>query len=247
MTMHEGHRRRLRERFRLEGLENFQPHEVLELLLFYAHARGDVNPLAHQLLDTFGSLRGVLEAPVDQLMQVPGVGLETATLISLMVPMFRRYEMCLGEERKRIQNYREVKEHCCALLTGLRKERFYVICLSSQMQIVGQQLLAEGSLTEVMAHPRVIVETVLNHNAYAVILCHNHPGGSMQPSADDIAVTRKMEAILTQLSIALVDHVVVADGKAYSMMEHGDFTSNLLRIGGKSGLREDEQGDGLWL
>ena len=101
MTMHDGHRCRLRERFRLEGLENFQPHEVLELLLFYARARGDVNPLAHTLLDTFGSLRGVLEAPVDQLTQVPGIGEETATLLSLMVPMFRRYELCICQERKR--------------------------------------------------------------------------------------------------------------------------------------------------
>ena len=74
MTMHDGHRRRLRERFRLEGIENFQPHEVLELLLFYARARGDVNPLAHRLLDVFGSLKGVLEAPVDQLCAVEGVG-----------------------------------------------------------------------------------------------------------------------------------------------------------------------------
>ena len=88
--MHEGHRQRMRDRFRTEGLDNFAPHEVLELLLFYARARGDVNPLAHRLLETFGSLRGVLEAPVEHLCTVEGVGEETATLLSMMVPMFRR-------------------------------------------------------------------------------------------------------------------------------------------------------------
>ena len=246
MTMHDGHRRRLRERFRLEGLENFQPHEVLELLLFYARARGDVNPLAHALLDTFGSLRGVLEAPVDQLTQVPGVGEETATLLSLMVPMFRRYELCICQERKRLMNCREVKEYCSALLTGLRKERFYVISMSTQMRVVGQRMLAEGTLSEVMAHPRMVVETALNHNAYGVILCHNHPGGSERPSMGDVDITVELESVLSKLGIALIDHVIVADGKVYSMIEHGDFSSHIFSGSLKSGLREDEQWDGQW-
>ena len=246
MTMHDGHRRRLRERFRLEGLENFQPHEVLELLLFYARARGDVNPLAHTLLDTFGSLRGVLEAPVDQLTQVPGVGEETATLLSLMVPMFRRDELCICQERKRLMNCREVKEYCSALLTGLRKERFYVISMSTQMRVVGQRMLAEGTLSEVMAHPRMVVETALNHNAYGVILCHNHPGGSERPSMGDVDITVELESVLSKLGIALIDHVIVADGKVYSMIEHGDFSSHIFSGSLKSGLREDEQWDGQW-
>ena len=89
--MHEGHRQRMRERFRLEGLDNFAPHEVLELLLFYARVQGDVNPLAHELLDSFGSIKGVLEARPEQLMAVKGVGEETATLLSLIVPVFRKY------------------------------------------------------------------------------------------------------------------------------------------------------------
>ena len=97
MTMHDGHRKRMRERFRLNGLEGFAPHEVLELLLFYGRARGDVNAIAHALLDTFGTLQGVLEATPAQLMSVPGVGEETATLISLMIPMFRRYSVCAAE------------------------------------------------------------------------------------------------------------------------------------------------------
>lgn len=247
MTMHEGHRQRLRERFRLEGLESFAPHEVLELLLFYARARGDVNPLAHLLLQTFGSLRGVLEAPADQLMRVPGIGEETATLLSLMVPMFRRYELCICEERKKLQNYREVKEYCSALLTGLRKERFYLISVSTQMRVVGLRLLAEGTLSEVPAHPRQVVETALNHNAYGVILCHNHPGGSARPSIGDVTVTQEIEGVLAHLGIALIDHIIVADGKVYSMIEHGDFTSTLFHGIGKTGLREEEQWDGQWL
>lgn len=243
MTMHDGHRRRMRERFRLEGIEGFAPHEVLELLLFYARARGDVNPLAHRLLDTFGSLKGVLEAPVDQLCAVDGVGEETATLISLMVPLFRRYELCLCEEKKRLVRFRDVEEYCRALLVGLRKERFYVISLSTQMRVVGQRIVGEGSLSEVPAYPRLVVETALNHNAYGVILCHNHPGGEAVPSYGDVEVTRELEGMLAKLGIALMDHIIVADGQTYSMAVQDDFACSLVRGGKKWYFRESDSWD----
>lgn len=243
MTMHEGHRRRLRERFRLEGLERFAPHEALELLLFYARARGDVNPLAHRLLDTFGSLKGVLEAPADQLCAVEGVGEETATLIAMMVPLFRRYELCLCEQTQRLRLYGDVQKYCRALLTGLRKERFYVISISTQMKVLGQRIVAEGSISEVPAYPRLVVETALNHNAYGVILCHNHPGGEPLPSAGDVDVTRDLEGMLAKLGIALMDHIIVADGQTYSMVQHGDYQCSITRGGKQWYFREDDAWD----
>ena len=228
MTMHEGDRQRVRERFRLEGLDNFAPHEVLELLLFYARARGDMNPLAHRLLDTFGSLKGVLEAPVDQLCAVDGVGQETATLLSLMVPVFRRYALCLCEEKTSLRNFNDAEEYCRALLTGMRKERFYMVCLSAQMRVLGHRLVSEGTLTEVPAYPRLIVETALNHNAHGVVLCHNHPGGDPVPSFGDIEVTHSLDKVLASLNIMLLDHVVVGDGSAYSMVKNGDYRCSLM-------------------
>lgn len=246
MTMHDGHRQRLRERFRREGLEGFAPHEVLELLLFYARARGDVNPLAHRLLEAFGSLKGVLEAPADQLCSVDGVGEETATLLSMMVPLFRRYALCLTKEQCRLVNYRAVMDYCQALLTGLRKERFYVICLSAQMKVLGQRIIAEGSLTEVPAYPRLVVETALNQNAYGVILCHNHPGGVAMPSVGDVDVTRDLEPILARLGVVLIDHIVVSDADTYSMAAHHDFQCTAIQNGGGRYLHEDGAADDLW-
>ena len=244
MTMHDGHRRRIRERFRLEGLEGFAPHEVLELLLCYARARGDVNPLAHRLLEVFGSLRGVLEAPVDQLCAVEGVGEETATLLSLMVPLFRRYEMSRCEQVQRLTHYKDVQEYCRALLTGLRQERFYVISLSAQMKVLGRRIVGEGSLSEVAAYPRLVVETALNHNAYGVILCHNHPGGEAIPSAGDVDVTRELETVLARLGIALVDHIIIAENGSYSMVQHGDYASSLVRnASGRSFRAADAEHD----
>lgn len=239
MTMHEGHRQRLRERLRREGLEAFAAHEVLELLLFYTRTRGNVNPLAHRLLETFGSLKGVLEAPVEQLMDVEGVGEETASLLAMMVPLFRRYELCRCEETRLLKNYKAVVEYCRALLTGLRKERFYVICVSIQMKLLGQRIVAEGDLTEVMAYPRLVVETALNQNAYGVILCHNHPGGDAVPSVGDVDVTRELEAVLAKLGVALLDHVIVAEGKTYSMRQHGDYVCSITRTEKARRFRED--------
>lgn len=246
MTMHEGHRARLRERFRREGFENFAPHEVLELLLFYTRARGNVNPLAHKLLETFGTLKGVLEAPVEQLMAVEGVGEETASLLALTVPLFRRYELCLCEEKRKLKHYSDVEDYCRALLTGLRKERFYVICVSTQMKVLGQRIIAEGDLSEVMAYPRMVVETALNQNAYGVILCHNHPGGEALPSIGDVDVTRDLEALLAKLGIGLMDHIIVADGRTYSMIQHGDYVCSLDRRELSRRFREDGPEDDLW-
>lgn len=247
MTMHEGHRSRMRERFRKEGLEGFAPHEALELLLFYARARGDVNPLAHDLLENFGSIKGVLEARPEQLMAVKGVGEETATLLSMIVPLFRKYQECVCAERKVLRNRVAAEGYCAALLAGLRTERFYVISLSSAMSVLGQRAVGEGSLNEVPAYPRLVVETALNYNAFGVVLCHNHPGGVAEPSPDDVAVTQNVEAVLRHLGIRLIDHIIIAGSAAYSMSLNGHLAATGVRtqIDGKR-CREDEQ-EYVWL
>ena len=221
--MHDGHRKRMRERFRQEGLEGFADHEALELLLFYGRARGDVNPLAHTLIDHFGSLQAVLEARPDQLTAVPGVGEETATLIAFIMSMFRRYNECLCRENTRIGTLSEMKRYCQALLSGWRTERLYAICMTGDHQLLGRRLIAEGTTGAVAAHPRKVVEAALNLNARAVILCHNHPGGSNWPSHEDVATTVHINALLDGMEIELLDHLIVAGSEVYSMSEHGDF------------------------
>jgi len=212
-------------------MDGFAAHEVLELLLFYGRARGDVNPLAHTLLDTFGSLKGVLEARPEQLMSVPGIGEETATLISMMLPVFRRYSACVCQEHKRISNRREAQMYCKALLAGWRTERFYILCLSADNQLLGQRLIAAGTLTEVPAYPRLVVETALNYNAHSVIICHNHPGGSPEPSVDDVETTKRLRYLLEGMHINLLDHLIVAGEEVHSMVQHGDLNDEPVTRG----------------
>jgi len=240
--MHEGHRKRMRERYRKEGLDGFADHEVLELLLFYGRARGDVNPLAHTLMDTFGSLKGVLEAKPDQLMAVHGLGEETATLISLMLPMFRRYNACLCRERRRFATRTEVKQFCKALLSGWRAERLYVIGLDADHQLLGQRLIAEGTTGGVQMQPRLVVEAALNLNARAVILCHNHPGGTPWPSVQDLNATAHINLLLGNLEIELLDHVIVAGDTAYSMDENNELRRGLELVANTRSQAADSGG-----
>ncbi len=222
LNPHTGHRNRMRERFRLEGLDGFAYHEALELLLFTTRTRGNVNPLAHDLLEAFGSFKGVLEATPEQLMTVKGVGEETATLLSLIVPLMRKYEQSVCEQKIFLHNKCEVEAYCRSMLVGLKRERFFMICLSPNMTVVGQRVIGDGAIGEVPAYPRVVVETALNYNASAVILCHNHPGGDALPSYADLDVTCRLFKALDPLGIRLVDHIIVADSKTYSMCQAGD-------------------------
>ena len=220
---HEGHRKKLRDRFiREKGFENFEDHQILELLLFYANPRSDTNPAAHALLEQFDNLKNVLEARPEKLMAVPGVGESAATLISMVVPLTRVWERSAMKTPMRIGNSRDAEHYCKSLLLGEQNERFYVICLNAQCQIVGKRRISEGSLSEVSAYPRSVVETSLNHNAHSVLLCHNHPGGTCAPSQEDITSTLQLQRILNALNILVLDHIIVAGNMTYSMIQHGD-------------------------
>ena len=216
---HDGHRERMRERYRKQGLDGFAPHEVLELLLFYAIPRKNVNPLAHALIERFGSLHAVLEAAPEQLMRVEGVGPSVAQYLTLFHQVEKRLALSREKPRPRIQNRAMAESYCARLLAGAKREHFYVVCLNGQMEVLHDALIAVGSLTDVPAYPRVVAEAALNHNAHAVLLCHNHPGGSPIPSQNDLNATARIGEILAGLDIALADHIIVTDTETLSMID----------------------------
>ena len=222
-NLHAGHREKLRRRFMDEnGFDHFADHQILELLLFYAEPRKDTNPLAHQLLDEFGSLKGVLEARPEMLMKVKGIGDKAATLISMVVPLTRVWNRCAMNAPNRIGNSRDAEKYCMSMLAGHRTERFYVIALNARCQVLGRRKISDGSLSEVSAYPRLVMETALNYNAHSVLLSHNHPGGTCAPSPEDIASTQQLQRLLNGVGILVLDHIIIAGSNAYSMIEHGD-------------------------
>jgi len=216
---HDGHRKRMRDRFVTQGLDGFAPHEVLELILFYGIPRANVNTLAHRLMDTFGSLHGVLEADAKDLAKVEGIGEKTAVLLSLFGHVDRELEKSRSAARKRLKNRAAAQKHCLGLLAGLRQEHVYLVCLNAQMEVVQNALIAKGTLNEVQAYPRLVAEAALRANAHAVVLCHNHPGGAFFPSQADLEMTAALGKLLNELDVTLIDHIIVAGEDALSMVE----------------------------
>lgn len=218
---HTGHRQRMRERFLADGLQGFAPHEILELILFFAIPQRNVNPLAHRLINHFGSLHGVLDAPAEELEKVDGVGRYAATLLSLFSHVSRQLAMSREGEKRFIGNRRLASEHCFHLLRGLQEEHFYAVCLDAKLCLIKDVLISRGTQDEVPAYPRLVAEAVLRHNAHSVVLCHNHPGGSSFPSQHDLDVTKKLGDMLSALGVVLADHVIVSGTDAFSMVSHG--------------------------
>ncbi len=219
--MHEGHRNRLKTRFLKDGLDGFEPHQVLELLLFYSIPRKDTNELAHQLLKKYGSLSGVFEADPKDLSKNPGIGENTAFLLSLIPQLSRRYFNDKWGDKPELNSSTKAGEYAVSLFAGRTYEAFYIICLDSQNRVNYAELVHEGTINEAPVYPRVLVEAALRHKANCVILAHNHPGGSMNPSRADIEATRTICNALESISIKVIDHIIVCGGKYYSFAENG--------------------------
>lgn len=221
MSMHGGHRKRVKDRFLSEGLDAFEDHQVLELLLFYCIPRRDTNELAHRMIDEFGSLAGLFEAEPKDIQKRCGVSENTAILVSLIPPVARRYFTAKWGEKPKLTSSSKAGEYAISLFAGRTYEAFQVICLDSQNRVNYAALVQEGTLTEAPVYPRLVVEAVLRHKANSVILAHNHPGGSMQPSRADIEVTGRISKALEAISVKVVDHIIVAGDKYFSFKENG--------------------------
>jgi len=216
-SIHAGHRQRIRERLRTAGLNAFSEHEVLELLLTYAIPRVDVNPLAHELIATFGSLNAVLDADESELMRVKGMGESAALLLTMMPQLMSRYQLSALGDRPVIMTLADAKAYCAPLFIGASEEHIYMICLDQAGHVLHRTLLYTGTVNRVELPPRTVVETALRHHAHAVILAHNHPSGIPEPSQADLDVTRRIGTALYMIGIKLVDHLVFAGANAFSI------------------------------
>lgn len=220
--LHGGHRQRLRSRFLKEGIDSFEDHQVLELLLFQAIPQHDTNPIAHRLLKRFGSLSAVFEADPRDLESVEGVGSNAATFLSLIPQITRRYFYDRVRHSKRALNTSEAAaEYLMPLMAGRSEEVFYAICLDSRLRVLYPALISEGTVKDALVHPRHVVEAAVRHKAATVILAHNHPAGSVKPSIHDHKLTRNLVQALGGISVQVVDHIIVAGEQIYSFQREG--------------------------
>ena len=221
MGVHDGHRDRKREQFLRCGAESFADHELLELLLYYAIPQKDTNPIAHALMERFGSLQAVLSAPPEELMETPYIKEKAAVLLRLAPALYQRVLMG-GEDREIILDTRErIGEFFRRIFIAHATEVMYLLCLDGKGKKKSLLKLSEGDVGSVGINIRQIMEHALRANAVMVVLAPNHPRGVAMPCHVDVIATRMVGDALDTIGVRLVDHVIVADNDYISMAESG--------------------------
>lgn len=213
----EGHRERVKEVYRKNGLESMPDHNVLELLLFYAIPRRDVKPIAYNLINRFKTLENVFNADIDTLKTVDGVGENAAILISL----FRNINVRILENRnsaiKVLDTSQKSKTYAENLLRSSENEKLIVICLDNKCGIINHHIAAEGTVNCAIVDQKKIIEYAIRDNAASLILAHNHPQGDPYPSTEDVNFTVKTLSLLRPIQIDLNDHIIVGCNSTISM------------------------------
>jgi DNA repair protein RadC len=213
-----GHRARLRERFLKGGFESPADYEVLEILLTLCIPRRDVKPAAKALLKQFGSVRGVLDAPVGELQRVPGIGAVAPVALRIIRETAALYLRQSIEGRPVLDNGEKLADFWRLRLGPLRNEVFEVAYLDHHYQLIedGVERLEEGTPAETVVYPRKVMESALRKQASHIVVAHNHPTGDVTPSDHDKRLTRALQQAGQPLGIKVIDHLIVAAEKTYS-------------------------------
>ena len=219
-SIHDGHRKRFKGEF-LARPDSFPDHKLLELLLFYANPRGDTNPVAHGLMDRFGSLAGVMDALPEELMKVPGVGEHAVVLLKAVKETGGRYLSSRSRMDEIVRGTGDIYEYLKDYFYGARNERIFLLCLDGKGKVLGTRKIGEGNVNAAEITTRGVVEAALSLNASQVVLAHNHPSGLALPSDGDVFSTRRLANVLEAVKVELVDHVVFSDDDMVSLRASG--------------------------
>lgn len=216
---HTGHRERMKAEFLVRGLEGWPDHRVLELLLFYTIPQGDVNDLAHELVERFGSLAGVLDASVEELKKVKGVGDHTAVFLRMLPAVLGRYQGARTRLSAIINSPEEAYAWLEPYFFGARNEMVYVLCMDGKRQVLGVRKVAEGSIELAEVNTRRIAEEAIGLRAAQIYVAHNHVSNLAIPSQADWLTTDTLRGALRPIGIELIDHLVFVDGDMVSLKD----------------------------
>lgn len=215
--IHDGHRERMRQQYKQNGLTVFQPHQIVEMLLFYAIPRKDTNETAHRLLDTYHTLSGVLSASYDSLCSVPGMTPGAALFVRFCGDLIRQYGLQEVDESLVLDTADKVRAFVAPQFVGEKNERLLLLCLNAKNRLLFNGFVSEGTISATEIHVRKIMEKALSNQASAVILAHNHPAGFARPSLEDRHATQVVGMVLASVGITLLDHCIVAGSDCLSM------------------------------
>lgn len=219
-NIHENHRQRLFDTIEKIGLENVNDYLALEFILTYIIPRKDTNPIAHRLLDEFGSVSNVFDANFETLMQVEGVGSRSAKLITLIPQIFHRYTQDKAKNVKFLKIVKDMIDYCKSFLYNKSLEEIYVICLNENYKILATKFLAKGTLNYVNIGQKDFFNIILNtKGTKRVILTHCHPDGSCAPSVSDESSTVKLIDMCQNIGVELIDHLIVGKDGVFSIIK----------------------------
>lgn len=227
INIHAEHRKRIKERFVNHGLSEFCDHEILELLLYYALPRKDTNKLGHTLIKTFGSLSAVFDAPVSELCKVPGISMHSAILLKMVPQLAAKYISDSNKETKVFDDYENTGKYFTAKFIGSVNEQLYAAYFDNGMHLIDCVLMSSGDVNSSHVSPRAIASHAVAKNASFVIMAHNHPGGTVIPSADDLNTTRVCASALDIIGAKLVEHYIVAGNNYMGIMKMREIRNKL--------------------
>lgn len=215
-----GHRSRVKDKFMASGFDSFADYEILEFALFFAIERIDVKPLAKELIKKFGSIKQVLDADFDDLLNTPGLSRHSAIFLVFLREMAAYYSYLDIKDSKSLSSPEAVVDYLIAVLSGEKIEKFYVVLLDSGNKVIECKEIESGTVNKSVIFPRKIAEAALSNKASAVIIAHNHPGGTLKPSQNDIDATNAVKAALQTIDVAILDHIIVSGNKYFSFKEY---------------------------
>lgn len=215
-----GHRKRLREKLNKDE-QALADYEILELVLGTVILRSDTKPLAKELLNRFGTLRGVLDAQDEDLRQLKGFGESLVSHWKLLRELFSRYMESGISEKKQLSSPAEVAEMARIRLGRKEKEEFWAAFLDNQNRLISWERISTGTVNTTMIYPRELMEQALQRKASSLVIVHNHPGGNLTPSSPDIEITRHIVQAGRILGIRLLDHLIITADTYYSLKDEG--------------------------
>jgi len=228
--LHKGHRERLRTQFSVADFENMPEHKILEFMLTFVQPYKDVNPLAHSLVREFGSLSNVLDASIENLLKVKGVGEVTASYLNFCAQIPQIYKLSKSRNKARITTPNQVVEYLTSVVDFTPTEKFYIICLNAKGEVMCFKSMGSGSVNKLYVNNRELVQQVLKYPTHSAVICHTHPHGKPHPSQDDISFTNEVFALLRNLGIRLCDHVILSPDGSFSFFQNkllGNESNNL--------------------
>lgn len=234
-NLHQGHRKRMRQRIAEQGYENLAPHEALEVLLYTTNPQKNTNTMAYELLKKFGSFAGVLEASEEELCTVEGVGPSTARMLHLLPDVCRYYTHSRASEENILTSTEKLVAFLQGRFLGVDHEKALLLALDSRSRVKNVCWLKEGTSSKVHLEIKEVVASALRCGTDRVVLCHNHPNGVALPSREDLQATENIVRALGMVKVQLRDHIILTETEYFSMRDANrlpfyDFeTGQLLR------------------